>query len=168
MEVIAIVAAALIGAVISGVATYAVVKRRKKRLPICEVRKAPSVLYVPEKKTIDEAGKGKTEGLLEKQTASVPEPRRETPLEGRTRVCFFGVLDSNRDLQQSPQLQRSDAGKERNAEGQKSAAERCVNETAWSRTLMLSAFCCAGIGLLHIYRQRNNRKIREGTASAES
>lgn len=167
MEVIAIVAAALIGAAISGIAAYAVVKRRKKRLPICEVRKAPGVLYVPEKKVIGESGKGKTEGLPEEQTTSVPEPRRGTPFEGRTRICFFGVHDSNRDRRQSPQLQRSDAGKARNAGGRKTAGWRTGQPVWRNRMLTVSAFCCAGIGLLHIYRQRNNRKIREGTAGDE-
>ncbi len=133
-------------------------KRRRKRLPACEVRKAPKVLYVPEK---DVRGDGPaTDGTAAppEQKEPVPSRSQETFEEAYSTECFFGVRRSNPNQRRSPALQHTPS-----AQGQRKQEQQSVaweSGLVWKCRLWLavSIFCCGGIVLLQTGLHGRNRK----------
>lgn len=133
-------------------------RRKRKRLPICEVRKAPDVLYVHEKKAREADSKGDLPPLPQEQRAPVPKQSHQDSQEVCSTECFFGVRRSNPDQQRSPVSQQTASERVRKEQELQNADSE---QRDWMRKvrpwIALSVLCCGGIGLLHTV-QRNRRK----------
>lgn len=138
-------------------------KQRRRHLPICEVRKAPDVLYVHEKKTTEAASTEDSSPSLQGQRGTVPRQRNHISPQICTTECFFEVQRSNPGQQRSPVLPQSGAAQERKKPEQKNADSE---KTDWMGTvrpwITVSVFCCGGIALLHTVQLNRRKRTREG------
>ena len=131
-------------------------KNRRKRLPICEVRKAPKIIYVPEQGTGEASSTKVVKAAQQEKREPDPAPSYQISLKVCSREFLFGVRHSNPNQQQSPVLPHSDEEQaQKESELQNAGLGNARRFRLW---ITVSAFCCGGIGLLHTVRLNRSQR----------